>query len=441
VRRVLMVSPHFPPDTTAGTHRVRLFASHLGEFGWEPVVVSIDPDRYEGEIDRGLLSLVPAGVRVVRSPAWSPRWTRRIGIGDLGIRAYTGLRRTCARLLERERFDALFITLYPTYPAMLGPLLKRKFAVPFVLDYQDPWIGSWGETVGGGRNGRVDFKSRATRRLARWLEPHAVSAADAITAVSTGTYEAVAARYPQSAPADRTAIPIGGDPADFDALKRTPGKNGFFDPADGCCHVSYVGTLLPLGVETLRSVLQSAALLKTRRPDLYARLRLHFFGTSNQVAGTPAARVTPVADSLGVSDCVTEWPRRIPYLDALRVQLDSQVLLLMGSNERHYTASKIYPALLAQRPLLAVYHEASSVSTTLPRVGRPPSVRLITFGDAGAGAIVERIYEALVAVVTSPVYDRDAVDVAALDGFSARAVAAQLAAVLDRVATGGAQRL
>src|SRR6059036_1916408 len=319
-----MVSPHFPPDTTAGTHRVRLFASHLGEFGWEPVVVSIDPDRYEGEIDRGLLSLVPAGVRVVRSPAWSPRWTRRIGIGDLGIRAYTGLRRTCARLLERERFDALFITLYPTYPAMLGPLLKRRFAVPFVLDYQDPWIGSWGETVGGGRNGHVDFKSRATRRLARWLEPRAVRAADAITAVSTGTYEAVAARYPHAAPADRTAIPIGGDPADFDALKRIPGKNGFFDPADGCCHISYVGTLLPLGGETLRSVLHSAALLKTRRPDLYARLRLHFFGTSNQVAGTPAARVTPVADSLGVSDCVTEWPRRIPYLDALRVQLDSQ---------------------------------------------------------------------------------------------------------------------
>jgi len=435
-----MVSPHFPPDTNAGTHRVRLLASHLAEFGWEPVVVSVDSDRYEGELDSGLLSLVPAGVRVVRSPAWSPRWTRRIGIGDLGIRAYTGLRRTCARLLECERFDALFITLYPTYPAMLGPLLKRRFAVPFVLDFQDPWVGSWGETVGGGSNGHVDFKSRATRRLARWLEPRAVRAADAITAVSIGTYEAVAARYPRSVPADRTAIPIGGDATDFDALTRTPGKNAFFDSADGCCHIASVGTLLPLGIETLRAVLQSAALLKTRRPDLYARLRLHFFGTSNQVNGTPAARVSSVAESLGVSDCVTEWPCRIPYLDALRVQLDSHVLLLMGSNERHYTASKIYPALLAERPLLAVYHEASSVSTTLPRVGRAPSVRLITFGDAGAGAIVERIYDALAAAVTSPVYDRAAVDIAALDGFSARAVAAQLAAVLDRIATGGVRR-
>ena len=161
-----MVSPHFPPDTTAGTHRVRLLAPHLAAYGWQPVVVTVDPARYEGRLDPGLLSLVPPGLRVVRSPAWSPRWTRRVGIGDLGLRAFTGLRRTSEELLARERFDALFITIYPTYPALLGPMLKRRFHVPFVLDYQDPWVGAWGDTVGGGVNGRVDWKSRATRWLA-----------------------------------------------------------------------------------------------------------------------------------------------------------------------------------------------------------------------------------------------------------------------------------
>ena len=33
MRRLLMVSPHFPPDSSAGTHRVRLLAPHLPEFG------------------------------------------------------------------------------------------------------------------------------------------------------------------------------------------------------------------------------------------------------------------------------------------------------------------------------------------------------------------------------------------------------------------------
>ena len=31
-----MVTPHFPPDTMAATHRVRLLAPYLEQFGWEP---------------------------------------------------------------------------------------------------------------------------------------------------------------------------------------------------------------------------------------------------------------------------------------------------------------------------------------------------------------------------------------------------------------------
>ena len=428
-----MLSPHFPPDTSAGTHRVRLLAPHLPEYGWQPVVVTVDPDRYEGRLDPGLLSLVPASLPVVRCRAWSPRWTRRLGIGDLGLRAFMALRHSCVELLERERFDALFITIYPTYPALLGPLLKRRFGVPFVLDYQDPWIGAWGDTVGGGLDGRVDSKSRATRRLARWLEPRAVCAADAITAVSSGTFEAVVERYPGAAPAECAVLPIGGEPADFEAVRHAPERSPYFDRNDGLCHLSYVGTLLPLGAETLRAVLGAVALLKARRPDLYARVRFHFFGTSNQTAGDPAGRVTPIAESVGVADCVSERPLRVPYLDALRIQLDSHALLLMGSSERHYTASKLYPALLAKRPLVAVYHEASSVVATLRRGGRPPNVRLIVFDDRGAAESLEQIYDALVGVVSWPEYDSAAIDLDALEAYSARSVAAQLAAVLNRV--------
>src|SRR5262249_38395051 len=123
MRRVLMISPHFPPDTSAGAHRVRLLAPHLHTFGWEPTVVTVEEGAYEGQLDPGLAALVPDSIRVVRAPAWPARMTRPLGIGDLGLRALPGLRHTCARVLERERFDAVFITIYPTYPALLGPWL------------------------------------------------------------------------------------------------------------------------------------------------------------------------------------------------------------------------------------------------------------------------------------------------------------------------------
>lgn len=432
--RVLMVSAHFPPDTGAATHRVRLMAPHLPKFGWDPTVVSVDPRDYDGRLDPELVRLVPDNLRVIRCRAWSVRWTRWLGVGDVGARALWGLWGTCRRLLEAEQYDALFITMYPTYPALLGPLLKKRFGIPFILDYQDPWVGAWGETVGGGPNGAPDFKSRLTRALATRLEPRVVRAADALTAVSRQTLEDILVRNPKLRPTPHEEIPLGGEAADFQYLRAHPRCNTYFDPADGRVHLGYVGTLLPLGMETLAAVFKAVRLLRIRRPDLYACLRVHFVGTSNQTSPEAPQRVLPVARELGIHDCVREVALRIDYLDALTVQTQATALLMMGSSERHYTASKLYPGLLARRPILAVYHEASSVVDILRRTARAPSARLVTYGDRDrADSRVEAIYHELAALVEHPVYDPADVIPTALDVYSASALARKLAEVFERV--------
>ena len=432
--RVLMVSPHFPPDTSAGAHRVRLLAPHLPQYGWEATVVSVDPRDYESRLDLGLAELVPPSLRVIRCRALPVHWTRRIGVGDLGLRAFHGLRRTCAALLRSERFDAVFITIYPSYPALLGPILKRKFELPFVLDYQDPWVGAWGETVGGGPNGKPDLKSWFSRTVAMRLEPRTARAADAITAVSSGTYEAIRLRNPDLQQTPCVAIPLGGEPADFDHLRAQPWGNKYFDPNNGQCHICYMGTLLPLGFETLRAVLKAVALLRQRRPELYARLRLCFFGTSNQSTADAPQRVVPVARALGVSDCVVEVAPRIDYLDALTVQTQATAILMMGSSESHYTASKLYPGLLAKRPILAVYHEASSVVEILRHAAHPPTARIVTYNDTDrAESRLETIYTELAALIENPVYDPTAIDMGAVTEFSAQSLAGKLATVLEQV--------
>jgi glycosyltransferase involved in cell wall biosynthesis len=184
-----MISPHFPPDSSAGTHRVRLLAPHLEAYGWRPTVLTVDEHAYEGRIDPALRALVPASLDVERIHALSPRLTRTVGIGDLGLRALPGLRRAAWKRFERDAFDAVFITIYPSYPAVLGPMIKRRFGVPFILDYQDPWVGAWGREVGGGADGAVDSRSRLTRALAERLEPRVLRMADGVTAVSERTFQ------------------------------------------------------------------------------------------------------------------------------------------------------------------------------------------------------------------------------------------------------------
>jgi hypothetical protein len=434
MRRVLMVSPHFPPDSSAASHRVRLLAPHLEDAGWSPTVVTLDRSAYEGRLDPDLEGLVPASLRVVRAGAWPAGVTRRIGIGDLGLRAFTGLRRTCRALLAEERFDALFITVYPVYPALLGAGLKAAFDVPFVLDYQDPWVGSWGESVGGGPGGAPDWKSRASRRLGTWLEPTAVGAADAIVAVSQGTIDGIVERIPAAARLPHGVIPLGFEPEDFARLGKTPRAFTHFDSADGCVHVCYVGTLLPTGAATLRLLLR--ALERARRDDpAAARLRLHFFGTSNQSA-SDAYRVLPVARECGVADAVTEVPGRLDYLDALSVLTHASAIVLLGSSERHYTASKLYPALLARRPIFALFHEASSVVSILRAAGCEPTVRVLTYGDGEPdNALIAEAACHLRALATACAYRANDVSLERVADVSARQLARQLAAVFDRVAS------
>ena len=52
--RLALVSGHFPPSNLVGAQRARLWSRYLPEFGWEPIVVTGDPDAYEEKPDPDL---------------------------------------------------------------------------------------------------------------------------------------------------------------------------------------------------------------------------------------------------------------------------------------------------------------------------------------------------------------------------------------------------
>jgi glycosyltransferase involved in cell wall biosynthesis len=430
-RRLLMISPHFPPDSSAGTHRARLLAPHLQSYGWCPTILTVAEEDYESRLDPELASLVPSSLAVVRSRALPARLTRRLGVGDLGLRALPGLRRTAWRLFEQQPFDAVFITIYPTYPAVLGPMIKRRFRVPFVLDYQDPWVGSWGRDVGGGRGGAVDVRSRSTRALAERLEPRVLGHADAVTAVSARTYEEAIARTGCS-PRVVEEIPIGWEPRDVDALTRRSPRPRLI-PEDGRINICYTGTLLPLGIAPLRAVLAATRKLLDGDARIADRIRFHFFGTSNQSSGGEP-RVLPHARDLGIEHLVHEHPARLHYLDALAVLRQADALLLLGSSEPHYTPSKVFPALLANRPIIALYHRESTALGVIAQAMAPRDASLITFDDQHP---IDRAVGCVAAALKALIERTPGIVVAnraVLDQWSASALAGRLASVCDRIA-------
>jgi hypothetical protein len=209
-----------------------------------------------------------------------------------------------------------------------------------------------------------------------------------------------------------------------------PRPHGLWSTTDGALHLVSVGAMLPNGYETLRALF--AGVLAVRETALGARIRLHFVGTTYEP--TPRQRlVEPVAREMGLGDVVTEHPSRVPYLDALNLLCSADGIVALGSSEAHYTASKIFPSILARRPLLAVYHAASSVCDV---VRRAHGGELVTYDDVDrAGGQAPAIAAALARLLAPGGYDPAAVRWDSFADYSAERMTERLARVFDAATT------
>ena len=159
-RIALLISPYFLPSNLAGVHRVRLMSEGLPAHGWRPVIVTVDAAHYEAGNDPSLANLIPAHVEIERVGAWPLSLARRVAVGDISLRAQWTLRRRVGELVGRLQPDVVFATVLPGYTALIGAWAKRRFKIPFVLDYQDPWVPDGSTTT------RWD-KAGVAQRLAR----------------------------------------------------------------------------------------------------------------------------------------------------------------------------------------------------------------------------------------------------------------------------------
>ncbi|MGZ3752624.1 MAG: hypothetical protein ACXVAU_15185, partial [Mucilaginibacter sp.] len=104
-------------------------------------------------------------------------------------------------------------------------------------------------------------------------------------------------------------------------------------------------------------------------PEIFKKLKLNFIGTSYAPNGLGKPTILPLAKQFGVEDNVIEITDRISYYHTLVTLQQADALFIPGSDDPGYTASKIYPYLLTQRPLLALFHSESVAVKILREYG------------------------------------------------------------------------
>ncbi len=421
MKTVVLIAPHFFPSFLPSVHRARLWAGHLPEFGWSPIVVTTDPKYYECQVDEELLNLLPEDLRVIRTRALPTRPVRIIG--NLGLRSAWWYFDAVRRLKKSERVDFVHITCDSFPAALAGPAIDRLLGIPYGIDYQDPWIPETRQ-----RHAPMS-KAWLAQGLSRILEPIALRRARLVTGINERYFASALLRNPGVKERAETAgMPFGSSNRDFDYLAAHPRRPFLFDPDDGNIHLVYAGALLPKAFGVLDRLLEAVSILQARS-DLGRRLRIHFVGTGlreNDPVG--GHTVKPWSEKWKVANLVHETPNRIKYLDVLNHLRMSTAVLIIGSTEPHYSPSKLYQGILSGKPVFSLLHEKC---TALRMLRESNAGDVFSFTEHELPDPV-RLAQSLEEFLAAFDYDPSNVNWAAFDGESARESTRIFAESLDR---------
>ncbi len=361
MKKVLIVSPHFPPINAPDMQRVRLILPHLRAAGWEPTVLAVTPESIEGGVcDPLLAATYPADIQVVRVKGIASQRTRWAGVGNLWWRCGRALTEAGERLLDAARFDVVFFSTTQFSAFTLGPKWRAQFGVPYVLDYQDPWVDDYYARTGTRPPGG-HFKYALSQWGAKRAEPRVLRETAGVIAVSD-SYPAMLARlYPWFDASRVRVVPFGASENDFHVAERHRPAEPLIDFTDGNVHHVYTGRCGPDMVDALRMLFRGFARFREQDPETARRMRFHFIGTGYAPPPLGEDVVLPIARAEGVEEHVREHRYRVSYFDALYYLRHAHALVAVGSNDATYSASKIFPYVLAHRPLLLIFHERSLV--------------------------------------------------------------------------------
>ncbi|MCK6623025.1 MAG: glycosyltransferase [Calditrichaceae bacterium] len=220
MKKVLIIAYYWPPAGGPGVQRVLRFVNYLPQFGWQPVVLTVEKGDYPA-IDESLLGKIPPECKVYKTPILEPhrlyrkftgkardeklptyvltpksgdsfkdrfaKWLRRnVFIPDSRIGWIPGAVKAGGEILQSESIDLIFSSSPPHTVQLIAKKLARRSGKKWIADFRDPWTEAfWAKDLP---------KTALSKRIDLSLEKSVLRAADAVTTVSAGVAQMFAAK-------------------------------------------------------------------------------------------------------------------------------------------------------------------------------------------------------------------------------------------------------
>jgi glycosyltransferase involved in cell wall biosynthesis len=355
--KVLVITYYWPPSSGAGVQRWLKFSKYLPSFGWEPVILSVDPDcaAYPAT-DRTLEKDVNDSLDVVRTratdyfrfykkdkskvPSAGFASSDKGGIVSVLIRFIRGnlfipdprkgwnshaFKKAC-ELIEKNDIGHVITTSPPHSTQLIGLKLKKKYPyIRWIADLRDPWTDIYYYSL--------FLHTPLAKAIDRGMEKKVLEGADALITVG----DSLAGIFRSKLPAIKNKITVitnGYDEDDF---------TGIETEVPEVLTITYVGTLSD--AYPLTGFLKAAAQYISGGSEL----KLRFVGTVSSKQTDLIISMLPMG--------TVEFIPYVDHLAAIRFMHETTVLLLIIPD--HATAKgiltgKLFEYLASRRPVLCL---------------------------------------------------------------------------------------
>src|SRR5690606_19988309 len=100
----------------------------------------------------------------------------------------------------------------------------------------------------------------------------------------------------------------------------------------------------------------------------------YFIGTNYGSGKQVTHKLQSIINELQLESYISEFPERVSYLATLQIQKKADLLLLPGTTDKNYIASKTATYLMSGNPVLSLYHKHSALAIKLDQQKRIESV-------------------------------------------------------------------
>ncbi len=372
MKRVLIITTAFPPFGGIGALRLAKLAKYLPDFGWEPIVLTIDrlkgfPQTLAVEVDESRVIRTPcfetiAGAMQRKFIATEPssyqspsrkqslkRFTYRLlrflyRVSPLPLLRtllpdplgwYPNAIRAGRQIIRMNKIDVIYSSYAPSAPHFIAAKLQRESDIPWIAEFRDTWTMSPYRTT-----------TCVSRFFEQKLEKRVMKNSSCLVAVSEQDAQQLQELHSKKV----TVITNGFDEEDYQ--KEVPLTSKFT--------ITYTGGIYP-GKRDPATLFEAVKELRENGKILPDDFEIRFFG------GASLKTLLPLIERCRLEDMVRVYDS-VPFKESIKKQKESTILLLLEWDNPAASGTltgKLYEYLGAGRPILAIAYKSGAIDRLL----------------------------------------------------------------------------